>query len=56
VTLEEVLEDARIAFEEHQRVAEERRKVAKAKEIQEFLTCFKKDQQGVNCKKSTTRI
>jgi hypothetical protein len=44
VTLEEVPEDARKAFEEHQRAAEERRRVIETKELQEFLACFKKDQ------------
>jgi hypothetical protein len=33
VTLEEVLEDARKAFEEHQRASEERRRVTEAKEL-----------------------
>jgi hypothetical protein len=47
VTLEEVPEDARKAFEEHRRAAEERRRATEAKELQEFLACFKKDQQGV---------
>jgi hypothetical protein len=47
VTLEEVLEDARKAFDEHRRVAEERRRATEAKELQEFLAHFKKDQQDV---------
>jgi hypothetical protein len=44
---DEVSEDAYKVFEELQRVAKECRKVAKAKEIQEFISCFKKDHQGV---------
>jgi isocitrate/isopropylmalate dehydrogenase len=47
VTLEEVPEDACKAFEEHRRAAEECRRATEAKELQEFLACFKKDQQGV---------
>jgi hypothetical protein len=48
VTLEEVLEDARKAFEDHRRAAaEERRRTTEAKEFQEFLAHFKKDQQDV---------
>jgi hypothetical protein len=45
-TLEEVLEEARMAFEAHHKAAEERRKVVEAQELQEFLSCFKKDRQG----------
>jgi hypothetical protein len=33
VTLEEVLEDARKAFDEHRRAAEERRRATEAKEL-----------------------
>ena len=47
VTLEEVSEDARKAFEEHQKIAEERREAAKARQLPEFLACFKQDRQGV---------
>jgi hypothetical protein len=44
VTLEEIPNDARKAFEEHQRIPKERREAVKAKELQEFLACLKKDQ------------
>jgi hypothetical protein len=47
VTLEEVQEDARKAFEQHRRVVEERRRATEAKELQGFLVRFKKDQQDV---------
>jgi hypothetical protein len=49
---DEVSEDAYKVFEELQRVAKECRKVAKAKEIQEFISCFKKDHQGFSLKSS----
>jgi hypothetical protein len=41
--LEEVLEDARMAFEAHRKVAEEHRKIEEARQLQEFIACFKKD-------------
>jgi hypothetical protein len=43
VTLEETLKVACKAFEEHQRVAKEHSETAKARKLQEFLPCFKKD-------------
>jgi hypothetical protein len=46
MTLEEILEEQRKAFEVHQQAVEERRKVEKARELQEFLTSFKKERQG----------
>jgi hypothetical protein len=46
MTLEEVPEEQRKAFEAHQWAAEERRKAEEAWELQEFLTCFKKERQG----------
>jgi hypothetical protein len=45
-TLEEVLEEARRAFETHHKVADECRKAIKARELQDFLACFKNDRQG----------
>jgi hypothetical protein len=46
VTLEEIPEEQRKAFEAHRQAAEERRMVEEAWELQEFLTCFKKERQG----------
>jgi hypothetical protein len=46
VTLEEIPEEQRKAFEAHRQAAEERRKVEKVRELQEFLACFKKERQG----------
>jgi hypothetical protein len=46
MTLEEVLGDARKAFKAHHKAAEKRRNVEEAWELQGFLQCFKKDQQG----------
>jgi hypothetical protein len=34
-------------FDEHRRAAKEHRRVTEAKESQEFLACFKKDQQDI---------
>ena len=45
-TFDEIPEEARKAFQEHRRVAEERRKAAEAKELEEYLACFKKDRLG----------
>jgi predicted transcriptional regulator len=46
VTLEKILEEQRRAFEAHQQVVEECRKVKEAWELQEFLAYFKKERQG----------
>jgi hypothetical protein len=46
VTLEEVPKEQRKAFEAHRQAAEERRKTDEARELQEFLACFKKERQG----------
>jgi hypothetical protein len=45
-TLEEVPEEVGRAFEAHHKAAEERSKAVEARELQEFLACFKKDRQG----------
>jgi hypothetical protein len=34
-------------FDEHRRAAKEQRRVTESKESQEFLACFKKDQQDI---------
>jgi hypothetical protein len=44
--LEEIPKDAHRAFEEHYRVDDEHREAAKARDLQEFLACLKKDQHG----------
>jgi hypothetical protein len=46
VTMEEILEKERKAFEVHRQAAEECRKTEEAQELQEFLACFKKERQG----------
>jgi hypothetical protein len=46
VTLEEILEEQRKAFEVHRLATEEYRKTEEARELQEFLACFKKERQG----------
>jgi hypothetical protein len=43
VTLEEVPEDTRKVFASHRKAIEKHREMNKARELQEFLTCFKKD-------------
>jgi hypothetical protein len=43
VTLEEVPEDTRKVFDSHRKAVEKHREMNKARELQEFLTCFKKD-------------
>jgi hypothetical protein len=45
-TLAEVTREARRAFGAHHKAAEERRKAVKARELQEYLTYFRKDRQG----------
>jgi hypothetical protein len=47
VMLEQVQEDARKAFDKHRWATEERRRATKAKEFQEFLAHFKKNQLDV---------
>jgi hypothetical protein len=47
VTFWEILENARKTFKEHERVVEENKKVTKSKGLQEFLTCHKRDRQGL---------
>jgi 5'-3' exonuclease len=47
VILGEVPEDARKAFEKHRMAVEECRRATKAKELQEYLARFRKDQQDV---------
>jgi hypothetical protein len=44
--LEEIPKDAHRAFEKHYRVDDEHREAAKARDLQEFLACLKKDQHG----------
>jgi hypothetical protein len=46
VTLEEISEEERKAFETHRQATEECRKAEEAQELQEFLMCFKKERQG----------
>jgi hypothetical protein len=46
VTLEEIPEEQRKAFEVHRQATEECRKTEEAQELQEFLACFKKERQG----------
>jgi hypothetical protein len=46
MTLEEILEEQRKAFEAHQQATEGHRKVEEAREVHEFLACFKKERQG----------
>jgi hypothetical protein len=46
VTLDEVPEEQRKAFEAHRKTAEEHRKAHEARELQEFHSCFKKEKQG----------
>jgi hypothetical protein len=46
VTLEEISEEQRKAFEAHRQAAEECRKAEEVRELQEFLACFKKERQG----------
>jgi hypothetical protein len=46
VTLEDISEEQRKVFEAHRKAAEERGKAEEARELQEFLTCFKKERQG----------
>jgi vacuolar-type H+-ATPase subunit H len=44
-TLEEVPKEAHRVFEAHHKAAEEHRKAIEARELQEFLACFKKGRQ-----------
>jgi hypothetical protein len=44
--LEEVSKEARRAFEAHHKASEEYGKAIEARELQEFLTCLKKNRQG----------
>jgi hypothetical protein len=46
LTLDEIPEEQRKAFEVHGQATEERRKAEEAWELQEFITCFKKERQG----------
>jgi hypothetical protein len=46
VTLEEIKEEQCKAFEAHRKATEEHRKAEEARELQEFLACFKKERQG----------
>jgi hypothetical protein len=43
VTLEEIPEEQCKTFKTHRQAAEERRKAEEARELQEFLACFKKE-------------
>jgi hypothetical protein len=45
VTLEEIPVEQHKAFKAHRQAAEERGKVEEARELQEFLICFKKERQ-----------
>jgi hypothetical protein len=46
VTLDEIPEEQRKAFEAHRKSTEEHQKAEEARELQEFLSCFKKERQG----------
>jgi hypothetical protein len=46
VTLDEIPEEQRKAFEAHRKSTEERQKAEEVWELQEFLSCFKKERQG----------
>jgi predicted HTH transcriptional regulator len=46
LTLDEIPEEQRKAFEVHGQATEERRKAEEAWELQEFIACFKKERQG----------
>jgi hypothetical protein len=46
VTLEEIPKGQHMVFEAHRQAVEECRKAEEARELQEFLACFKKERQG----------
>jgi hypothetical protein len=45
VSLVEIPEEQCMTFEVHRHAAEEHRKIEEVRELQEFLTCFKKQRQ-----------